>query len=75
MNLGYRILFWSMTIALGFVNPLISFGLIILYYLPEIAGSVCKACSEAQNTTNYDENEPNSSNSKYYSDDTLEAMK
>ena len=36
MNTISKILFWTMTIALGFVNPLISVILAILYYLPKI---------------------------------------
>ena len=28
-----KILFWIVTIALGFISPLISFGLLVLYYL------------------------------------------
>ncbi len=46
MNTPSKILFWFFTIALGFVNPLISFGLIILYYLPGIIQSACQPCKE-----------------------------
>ena len=46
MNTTSKILFWIFTIALGFVNPLISFGLIILYYLPGIIQSAYQPCTE-----------------------------
>ena len=36
MNKISKVLFWMFVIILGFVNPLISFGLIIVYYLPKI---------------------------------------
>ena len=36
MNLFWKILYWTLTIALGFVNPVITFVLVIFYYLPEI---------------------------------------
>jgi len=34
MNLFWKIIFWTLTIALGFVNPVITFVMVILYYLP-----------------------------------------
>ncbi len=46
MNTASKILFWTFVIGLGFVNPLISVGLIILYYLPGIIQDICKPCSE-----------------------------
>ena len=36
MNRVSKIFFWIFTIALGFVNPLISVALVVLYYLPKI---------------------------------------
>lgn len=36
-----------MVIGLGFVNPLISFGLVVLYYLPSIVRSLCGECVDA----------------------------
>ena len=48
MNLFSKILFWVFTIGLGFVNPLISVGLIILYYLPGIIQDICKPCNNIQ---------------------------
>jgi hypothetical protein len=54
LNKLSKILFWIFTIGLGFVNPLISFGLIILYYLPSIIQDLCNSCKEGcQESTNY----------------------
>ena len=47
MNTIGKIFFWTCTIALGFVSPVISFGLIILYYLPNIIQELCQTCQEA----------------------------
>jgi len=64
MNLLSKIFFWIFTIALGFVNPLISVGLIILYYLPRILQDMCQPCKEEQDV------KINS-----FSEDVLEDMK
>ncbi|MDF2427976.1 MAG: hypothetical protein OPY07_01855 [Nitrosopumilus sp.] len=64
MNTIQKALFWIFTIALGFVNPLISVGMIVLYYLPKIIQDICQPCNEEQVS------EMNS-----YSDDVLEDMK
>ena len=64
MNPLSRIVFWTFVIILGFVNPLISFGLIVLYYLPRILQDLCQTCNDEQET------EMNS-----FSDYTLEDMK
>jgi len=64
MNTLSKILFWTFTIILGFVNPLISIGLVFLYYLPAILQDLCQPCNEEQ------EVEMNS-----FSDDFLEDMK
>ena len=64
MNGIKKVLFWTFTILLGFVNPLISFGLIVLYYLPGIIQDQCQSCNEEQVS------EMNS-----FSDDVLEEMK
>ncbi|MGY5144417.1 MAG: hypothetical protein ACW9XH_08045 [Candidatus Nitrosopumilus sp. bin_32a] len=65
MNTIQKVVFWIFTIALGFVNPLISVGLVILYYLPGIIQDMCKPCKENQNNS-----EMNS-----FSDDVMEEMK
>ena len=64
MNIIQKVLFWIFTIALGFVNPLISVGLVIFYYLPKIIQDICKPCNEEQVS------EMNS-----YSEDVMEGMK
>jgi len=46
-----KIFFWIFAIALGFVNPLITFGLIILYYLPRIIQDLCQPCNEEQKSS------------------------
>ena len=64
MTIG-KIFFWIFAIALGFVNPLITFGLIILYYLPRIIEDLCHPCDEVRID----------SGMKSFSDDILEDMK
>ena len=55
MNIVGKIIFWIFTIAVGFVNPLISFGLIIFYYLPGIIQELCQTCKESDDTVEYTE--------------------
>ena len=64
MNTIEKIFFWVFAIGLGFVNPLITFGLIILYYLPRIIQDLCYSC-----------NEQVSSEMNSFSEDILEEMK
>jgi hypothetical protein len=59
-----KIVFWIFTIAVGFVNPLFSVALVVLYYLPKIIQDACKPCNEVT--------EPEM---KLFSDDVLEDMK
>ena len=87
MNRTGKVFFWTCTIALGFINPLISFGLIILYYLPGIVQELCQTCKDACNeTTEQFEDTKDAPKSTYqqeqfasemnsFSDDTLEDMK
>ncbi len=87
MNTGGKIFFWTCTIALGFISPVISFGLIILYYLPGIVQELCQTCKDACNeTTEQSDCTEDSTKSTYkpeqvtpkmdsFSDDTLEDMK
>ena len=63
MNSINKVLFWIFTIALGFVNPLISVGLVILYYLPGIIQDICKPCDEQISEMNS------------FSEDVMEEMK
>ena len=69
MNTVSKTLFWIMTIALGFVNPLISIALVVIYYLPKIISDACSPCSEVLEETEVDYD------IKSYSDDVLEDMK
>jgi hypothetical protein len=73
MNTISKILFWSMTIALGFVNPLISVALVVIYYLPKIIQDACNPCSEVLEESTEDAAED--FGIKSYSDDVLEDMK
>ena len=79
MNTPSKILFWIFTILLGFVNPLISFGLIILYYLPGIVSSLCESCKDSRDEVIYEEYTEYYKESTHdfsqYSNDTLEEMK
>jgi len=59
-----KIIFWTFAIILGFVNPLITFGLIVLYYLPGIIQSACQPCKEQE-----------SPEMGSFSEDVLEEMK
>ena len=74
MNTGHKILFWIFTIALGFVNPLISVALVILYYLPGIISSAVTPCEETTYEESVEYEEPNES-MKEYSDDIREKMR
>jgi len=60
-----KVFFWIFAILLGFVNPLISVGLIVLYYLPKIIQDLCQPCNEEQVD----------SGMKSFSEDILEEMK
>jgi len=80
VNRVSKIFFWIFTIALGFVNPLISFALIVLYYLPGIVRSLCNECKDSRDEVIYEEytefdEQPIHKNMNNYSDDTLEEMK
>jgi len=60
-----KVFFWIVTIGLGFVNPLISVVLVILYYLPGIIQEACQPC----------ESEEDNSEMNSFSEDILEEMK
>ena len=70
MNAITKVFFWIFTIALGFVNPLISVALVVLYYLPGIIQSACNPCKDVSEI-----NELQSQSMDDYSDDVLEDMK
>ena len=42
-----KVFFWLFVIILGFINPLISFALIVLNYLPKIISDACNTCNDA----------------------------
>jgi hypothetical protein len=65
MNGFTKILFWTLTIILGFVNPVISVIMVVLYYLPKIIDDACNPCNEPQ-----EDYEMNS-----FSEDVMEDMK
>ena len=71
MNAITKVFFWIFTIALGFVNPLISVALVVLYYLPGIIQSACNPCNDVLETND----ETVSQHMDDYSDDVLEEMK
>ena len=65
MNGFTKILFWTLTIILGFVSPAISVIMVVLHYLPKIIDDACRPCSEPQ-----EDCEMNS-----FSEDVMEDMK
>jgi len=76
-----KIFFWIFAIGLGFVNPLITFGLIILYYLPKIIQDLCQPCNDViiedtfEDTKTTHKREYLSPKMNSFSEDTLEDMK
>lgn len=75
---GKKVLFWIFTIALGFVNPLISFALVFLYYLPQITESQDdKSKDDKTFEVKVAEIEKNASKLEmnHYSTESLEEMK
>ena len=65
MNIISKILFWSVTILVGFMNPLFSVGLVVIYYLPKIISDIYQPCNEFENKS--------SMNS--FSEDVIEEMR
>jgi len=65
VNTLSKILFWTFTILIGFLNPLFSVALVVVYYLPKIIQDISQSCNDIQ-----DNSEMNS-----FSDDVLEEMK
>ena len=70
-----KIIFWISTIVLGFISPVISFVLILLYYLPEIASSIVKEYSHLDQKPVVENYQRYANSQNQYSDDTLEEMK
>ena len=46
MNTVEKIFFWTVTILLGLINPVISIALVVVYYLPKIIQDICQPCKE-----------------------------
>jgi len=65
LNTIGKVFFWTVTILLGFVNPLISIALVVVYYLPKIIQDICQPCNEIQIDAGM----------KSFSEDVLEDMK
>jgi hypothetical protein len=65
VNIISKILFWSVTILVGFVNPLFSVALVVLYYLPKVISDICQPCDEFENKSTMNS----------FSDDIMEEMK
>ena len=72
---AWKIVFWISVIAAGFLSPVISFVLILLYYLPEIANSLIKEYSNLEQKNIIENYQRYANSQKQYSDDTLEEMK
>ena len=73
MNLIWKIVFWTLTIGLGFVNPLITFVMVILYYLPGIIENICNNGTESNSQTERKSESPqNQAQMKEFSKDVLE---
>jgi len=76
MNLSWKIIFWILTIGLGFVNPVITFVMIILYYLPGVLQSICNDSAESDSqTVKKSESPQNHTRMKTFSDDTIEEFR
>ena len=73
MNRSRKILFWCLVVTLGFVNPLLSFAMIVLYYLPRIIKSICVERADGSASSEDERKKP--SGFSEYSDETLEEMK
>ena len=73
MNLFWKIIFWTLTIGLGFVNPVITFVMVILYYLPGILQDNCE--NNNKSDSQRDKKVQNQSQMREFSDDTIEEFR
>jgi len=64
MKITTKIFYWIIIIGVGFINPIISVVLVVLYYLPKIIQDICNS-EENQQT----------SGMKFYSEDIVDDMK
>jgi hypothetical protein len=67
-----KLVFWASAIILGFVNPLISFGLLVLYYLPGIMNDLSLSNSNEFNQDSKFMDYKSPYQMKSFSKDTLE---
>ncbi len=65
MNRFTKIFFWSVTILLGLINPLVGVVLVVLYYLPKIISDLPQSHEQTRED----------SGMKSFSEDVLEDMK
>ena len=73
MKLFWKIIFWTFTIGLGIVNPLITFVIVILYYLPGVIENICNNGAESDSQTKRKSEFPqNTAQMKKFSKDILE---
>jgi len=73
MNLFWKIIFWTLAIGLGFVNPVITFVLVILYYLPGILQDNCENNNKSDSQRDRkSESTKNQGQMKEFSKDTIE---
>jgi hypothetical protein len=73
-----KFLFWISTIILGFVSPLISFGLIFLHYLPRVLQDFSQFNSnefDNNQDSKFDYGKSQLSQMNSFSKDTLEESK
>ena len=76
MNLFWKIIFWTLTIGLGFVNPLITFVMVILYYLPGLIQDIFKNGAEFKSQKEKKSKSPqNPAQMKEFSKDTVEEFR
>jgi len=75
MNLSWKIIFWTLAIGLGFVNPVITFVMVILNYLPNIVMNLNKTGYEEPKENSENKIQPHTGKMKFFSDDTLEDSK
>jgi len=73
MNLFWKIIFWTLTIGLGFVNPVITFVMVILYYLPGLIQDTSNNGAESESQKEKKSRSPqNPAHMKEFSKDVLE---
>ena len=72
---SWKIIFWISVVAAGFLSPVISFVLIVLYYLPQIASSTIGEYFRIEQKNIIENYQRYTDSQKQYSDDTLEEMK